>query len=264
MGKALELVSGFVTAPSTAFTAWTLASGNTLAVRNTDLAAKIALLEAWSDQQTAGNLRIRSPRLHDNVQGIRLFNVASEVAPLLQYDSPQMLIPQDLLTVEQTGSATAGDIESGSLLIYYDDLPGIEARLITEEELNTRALAIMATENTLALGTAGGYSGEETIVSEFDQWKANTDYALVGYQVSVECNCVRWRGSDSGNLGVGGPGNELRKDLTGNWFVYLSRRFNLPLIPVFNSANRFAVLIDGMQDENGADTTVTSIFIELK
>lgn len=263
MGKALELLTGFVTAPSSTFTPLTMAAGNTLNIRSAPIDSNILLLNAWSDQQTAGNLRIRSPRLHDNVQGIRLFSVASEVQPLLPYQMRQRLIPQDTLVAELTGSATAGDIETACLLIYYDNLPGIEANLMTAAEVRDKMLEVMATENTLALGTTGGYSGEESIVAEFDNFKANELYALLGYQVSVECACVRWRGSDTGNLGVGGPGNETFKRLTADWFMWLSDQTGLPTVPVFNSANRAAFLIDGAQDENGADTTVTHILARL-
>lgn len=260
---ALELITGFVTAPSTTFTAWTLASGNSLTIRNAPLETNIRLLSAWADQQTAGNLRIRSPRLHDNVQGIRLLAVASEVEPLLPMYGAQKLISQDTLTIEQTGSATAGDIETGAILVYYDQLPGIDARFLSPEDVNQRTVNLVGQENSLATGTTGGYSGEESIVAEFDNFKANTDYALLGYLVSAECASIRWRGTDTGNLGVGGPGNELRKQLTANWFVALSHAFGIPLIPVFNSANKNAILIDAAQDENGTDVIVTSIFAQL-
>ena len=263
MGKALELITGFVTAPGATFTPWTLAAGNSLTVRNAPLEKKVLLLQAWADNQAVGTLRIRSPKLHDNVQGIRLDITASDVVPLLVPEIVQVLFPQDVLVVEQTGSSAAGDIESGCLLVYYDELPGVEARFIDEATLKKRMRNIFTVENTLALGVSGGYSGEEAINSEFDLFKANTDYALVGYLVDVECACVRWRGSDVGNLGIGGPGNELMRQLTRHWFIGLSRFTGIPLIPVFNSANRAAILIDGAQDENGADPTVTSIFAEL-
>lgn len=263
MGKALEVITGFVTAPSTTFTGWTLASGNSLTIRNTQLEKKVWLLDAWADNQTPGVLRIRSPKLHDNVQGIRNTVTSSDVAPLLPSGQPQKLIPQDQLIVEQTGSAVAGDIESGALLVYYEDLTGSDARLATTEQVLARMVNQFTVENTLALGTAGGYSGEEAINAEFDLFKANTDYALLGYLVNVECCTVRWRGADTANLGVGGPGNPDERFLTRNWFMDLADRFKLPLIPVFNSANKNAILIDGAQDENGTDVTVTSIFAEL-
>lgn len=261
---ALEIIGGFATAPSTTFTAVTMFTGNSNTVRNCREEAPIKLLETWADVQGAGNTRIRSPRLHDNVQGIRLTNIVGETLPQLPCGLPQRLIPQDTLTIELTGSATAGDIESVALLVHYDELPGIEARLIDRAELLERMVSIMGNENSIATGTAGGWSGEEAINAEFDNFKANTDYALMGYLVSAECLAVRWRGSDTGNLGVGGPGNIEQRDVTSRWFVDLSDKFGMPLIPVFNSANKNAILVDCAQDENGTDVIVTSILAELR
>ncbi len=262
-GPALELLTGIATAPSTTFTAVTMASGNSNAVRNCDPNKMTRLLEAWADNQAAGNLRVRSPNLHDAVQGIRLGIIAGNVVPLLPTIGGQRLVPQDVLTIELTGSATAGDIETGCLLVYYEDLPGIAGRFLTPADLKARIKNVFTVENTLATGTAGGYSGEEAINAEFDLFKANTDYAILGYLVSAECAAVRWRGADTGNLGVGGPGDSGNYALTQEWFVRLSRLFEQALIPVFNSANKAGFLIDAAQDENGADVTVTTICAEL-
>lgn len=263
MGKALELITGFVTAPGTTFTPWTMAAGSSLTIRNAPLDKRVQLIQVWADNQGVGTLRIRSPKLHDNVQGIRLDLTVSEPLPLLPPGFMQLLFPQDALIAEHTGSAVAGDIETGCLLVYYEELPGIDAKFIDIATLKKRMRHIFPVENTLALGVAGGYSGEEAINAEFDLFKANTEYALMGYLVDAECACVRWRGADTGNLGVGGPGHEVFRDLTRDWFVHLTRYCELPLIPVFNSANRAGILIDGAQDENGVDVTVTSIFAEL-
>ena len=260
---ALELIGGQATQPSTTFTALTMNAGNSNTVRNTNSDVNPILLNAWTDCQAGGNLRIRSPRLHDNVQGIRLVSIIGEPWPLLPFGRSQNLISQDTLTLEITGSNTAGDIECAGFLIYYPELPGVNARFIDADELNTRGVNIMGQENTLATGTAGGWSGQEAINAEFDNFKANTDYALVGYLTSAECCSIRWQGADSGNLGVGGPGNIAPQMGTADWFRKLSDFYKLPLIPVFNSANKNAILIDAHQDENGADPTVTSIFVEL-
>lgn len=263
MPAALELVSGRAVAPSTNFTGLTVNAGNSLTVRAAEQGSFILLLQIWCDTQAAGTLRVRSPRLHDNVQGIRLDTVAGDVVPLLPWGLAQPLLSQDPLTVEITGSATAGDVEAVSMLVYYQDLPGSDARLAAWEEVAPRIRHVMTIENTLALGTSGDYSGEEAINSEFDQWRADTDYALLGYFVDTECCSIRWRGADLGNYGVGGPGEPGLRHITKDWFLLLSQAYGLPLIPVFNSDNRAGVLIDGFQDENGADPTVTSIFAEL-
>jgi hypothetical protein len=263
-GPALELLCGFVTAPSTTQTALTMGSGNSLIVRGVDEAEKPKLLQAWTDVQGAGVFRVRSPRMHDNVQGLRFATVVSDLAAFLPDGVPEILNPQDTLVADLSGSATAGDIESAALLVYYPRLSGIDSAFATYEEIAPRIVHIFPVENTLALGTAGGYSGEEAITAEFALQKANTEYALLGYLVTTECLAVRWRGSDIGNLGIGGPGDAERRQLTRRWFVDLGRAYGFATIPIFNSQNFGNVLIDGVQDENGADTTVTSIFAELR
>jgi len=259
----LELLTGFVTEPGTTLTALTMASGNSLTIRNATRDSKISLIQVWVDSQAAGIFRVRSPQLHDNVQGLRFRHVLSEVDPLMADGFAQPLKAQDTLVAELSGSATAGDIETACLLVYYADLPGINGRFIAPDALAERTCNILTIENTLSLGTSAGYSGEEAINAEFGLLKANTDYAILGYHVSAECAAIRYRGIDFGNLGLGGPGNEASKQLTGNWFARLSRRHNLPLIPIFNSANSAGVLVDGAQDENGDDVTLTTILCQL-
>lgn len=267
MGQGVEIISGFVTAPSTTFTALTMCTGNSLAIRSADMRSKAGLLAAWGTWQTAGVLRIRSPRIHDNQQGIRI--VGHATTPTDQYPLSafmQPLVPQDTLTVELTGSATSGDIEMASILVYYSDLPGIQGRFIGPDQLAAWGVNMMGQQVNLALTTSGDYTGQVAVnsLALCDQWKANTDYALVGGVVSAQCGCIRIQGVDTGNLGVGFPGATTAPDTTSGWFVNLSKAYGLPLIPVFNAANRGAILVDGQQDENGTDTTVTLFFVELR
>ena len=263
MGRVMEIVTGFVTAPDTTFTALTMAAQNSLTVRNTAIEADIKLLNAWVDSQGAGLMRIKSPQFHDNVQGLRLRHIASQVLPLLPASIPQKLVTQDTLVVELTGSATGGDIETACLLTVYDDLPGISGTYITAAELKERMVDLVTVENTIALGTSGGYSGDEAIDAEYDLLHVNKSYAILGYQVSAECACIRYRGSDFSPLGLGGPGNESFPHITTDWFVKLSEMHGEALIPVFDSANKGSVLIDGAQDENGTDVTVQTFLAEL-
>lgn len=264
MGKAMEIITSFATAISaTVYTALVPGAGNSLTVRNAKEGSRVLLLNAWGDWQTAGSIRLRSPRLHDNVQGIRFAMDAANLKTRMSWDYHQILIPQDTLTLEALATAVVGDIETACLLLYYDDLPGVDARFIGIEAVKSRMKHLVTVENTLSLGTAGGYSGEEAINAEFNLLRANTDYAVLGYQVSAQCACIRLRGSDFGNLGVGGPGALGEHWITQNWFSNLSRFTGLDLIPVFNSANVNSILIDGAQDENGVDVTVNLILAEL-
>ena len=238
-----------------------MATGDRLTIRNAPTPAY--LLNLWIHSQANGIIQITSPNLHDNVRGIRLGHVASQVKPLLPLGFKQKLIPQDTLVVKQTGSATSGDIDQGSLLIYYPNLPGIKATLTSPEIVKARMVNLLTVENTISTGTSGGYSGEEAINAEEDLLKANTYYALLGYLVDNRCATVGWRSPETGNLRIGAPGEPNMRSLTSRWFVYLSQMYKLPLIPVFNSANKANILIDVAQNEDGADVTVTSILAEL-
>ncbi len=261
---ALELIAGHTIAPGTTLTNITVNTGNSLTVRNAPIDTKIQMICSWALNQVPGTIQIRSPRLHDNVNGIQ-FNVTSADPDVLwPLNIPQNLISQDKINVLQSGSANAGDIEMSCLLIYYPELPGIAGRFINAEELKTRTKNIMTATNSITTNNTGDYSGEMAINSTQDNFKANTDYALIGYQTDFNCNCIRWRGADVGNIGVGGPGNGNDKALTRDWFLKLSLKYDLPLIPVFNSANKNSILIDAQVDENSANPTVNSIFSELE
>jgi hypothetical protein len=264
---ALEVVGGQVTAPSTTFTALTVNTGNTLTVRNSPRGAY--LLDVWGNfQGTAGIVRITSPRLHDNVNGIYLRPKAATVVPLKSRYA-QALVSQDTLAIEAQGSATGGDIEIVGFNWYYPDLPGSNGTFLHPGELATWGTGqIMAFENTISTGTAGGWSGAEAVNAEQDQFKANRWYAILGYVVQVASGnkpgSIQYISPDFGNLGVGGPGDDTYKIETRNYFVNLSAEYGVPLIPCFNAANKGATTIAAHQDENGADPIVNTICALLK
>lgn len=264
MGMAFEVITGFVTAPSTTLTALTMASGNSLTVRNTQDRVPVHILNTWVDAQGAGDLRITAPTMHDNVNGIRLGTVVGTVFPLLPMGFKERVFSQDTLSVVLSGSATAADIETAAILMLYNDLPGIQQNLITADQYRQRVVNHLTVQNTLALGTSGGYSGSEAINAEFDQFKANIDYAVLGYIVDTDLAVIRYNGTDLGNLGFGGPGDSSRPDFTMKYFMMLSDVYGVPAIPVFNSANRANFNIDGATDENGTDVKVTTLLAELR
>jgi len=263
MPHAIELVAGQVTNPAGAITALTMNAGNSATVRNADLNSKVALLQTWANFHNIGLWRIRSPKLHDNVQGIRFRIPVQQLDPLMVPGQWQRLVPQDTLTLELQSAAGAGVIEGAAMLIYYSDLPGNAARLITNDELLKRTVNVWTTEISIVPGVAGGYSGQVAINSTFDNFKANTDYALVGYQVDTRCTAVRFTSPDFSNLGIGGPGELTVRHLTSRWFYHLTQQYGIPLVPVFNAANKFGTLVDVMQDNGGSPVIVTVILHEL-
>lgn len=265
MGLALELIAAQGTNIGVGPTNLAAVASSTLTVRNARLDSRVILLQAWAKFQVSGFARIRSPKLHDNVRGIQFGVIAAESVPKLPVHFRQPLVPQDVLIFEGSTADAAGDIESLCALLYYEDLAGTAARLISAEDCYNRTQHIVTVHQTLATGATGGFSGEEAINAESDLLKANTDYALLGYVTDVEAAAVSWRGVDTGNLRVGGPATTPghNEEVTRSWFVNLAKAFAMPMIPVFNSANKGGILVDALQDEGGADVILTSIFAEL-
>ncbi len=264
MGKALDTILGGVTAVGSTLTALTLASGDSLTVKNAAANSKILLMDAWvQEKNLAGIFRVRSPRLHDNVQGIRSRVPSALVYPLLFPTKPQTLIAQDVLIAELSGSTTASAIDSAVLLIYYDDLPGVSGRLISPTDLASRFVETVIVETAITTGTTIGYGTTRALNADFDLLKANTDYALLGGYTDVRATLATLRGPDTGNLRVSFPGELNLKHLTAEWFVRLSNKTGLSLIPVFSSANKAATFAESFVSDAGGTVNANYVFAEL-
>ena len=261
---ALQVQTYQGTAINTTLAALTALSGDSLSVANFALGKTALLIQMWADVQAAGTARVRSPKMHDNVNGIRFDTIASDPRPLMPWGAAQPLYPNDTLIVELAGSATAGDIEYVALLEWFEDMPGVQGRLFDWAQIRPRIEQVLTVENTLATGSTAAYGGSEAINAEIDQFQQGVDYALLGFKVDAEAAVIGWRAVDFGNLRVGGPGEETEADVLSNWFVRLSNEYGRPMIPVFNGSNKASVLIDSVQDENGTDTTVTTWLARLR
>lgn len=263
MGLAMELISGRATAPGATLTALTMAAGNSLTVRNAALTADIRMLDMWALNNAAGIFRIRSPKLHDNVQGIRYRVVASDPVPMFPSGAYQKLTAQDTLIAEISGSAVGGQIEQGQALIWYADLPGSQARLANWSDIAPRVVNYLTVEVAVTPGVTGGYSGQVAINSTFDLLQANTDYAILGGMTDVLCAAVRITSPDFANFGVGFPGFLNNRNFPGRFFKELNLMTGQPTIPIFNSANKNGTLVDVVQNQAGTAVNVTLILVQL-
>ena len=263
MPLAMELVSGQATAPGATLTGLTMAAGNSLTVRFANPTSDVRLVQLWANNNAAGIFRIRSPKLHDNVQGIRYRIQATDPIPVLCWGSWQKLTPQDTLIAEISGTATGGQIETGHMLIWYADLPGSNARLANWTDIVSRIVNILTVEVAITPGVTGGYSGQVAINSTFDLLQANTDYALLGGTVDARCGAVRVTGPDFANFGVGFPGITVDRSITAQWFANLNEQLGVPTIPIFNSANKAGTLVDIVQNQAGTSVNVDLVVAQL-
>jgi hypothetical protein len=263
-GPALDTITATGTAIGAALAAATVASGDSLQVKNQVNNVPAWMLQLWTDHQVAGEVRVRSPKFHDNVDAIRSRTQIGDLSPLLPWALPQPLYPQDVLVVELAGSAVAGDIESAVLQVYYPDLPGQNARLATWDQVKARYVNIVGQRIAITLGSTAGYNGARAINADTDLLKANTDYAVMGMTTNTEAAAICLRGPDTGNLRVSVPGEPGLVHHTNYWFKRLAIAYNLPLIPIINSANKGGTLIDCVNDENGGTANVVVWLAELK
>lgn len=264
MPACLDTVTSTGTAIGATLAATTAASGDSLTVKNAAPNSDIFLLNFWTDVQVAGSVRIRSPKMHDNVDAIRTRTQIGVLKPLLPFGQPQRLYSQDTEIVELAGSAVAGDIESVVQQIYYADLPGQQSRMMTWDQVKQKMKNTIGVRLAITLGTSAGYNGARALNADVDLLKANQDYAVLGMTTDVEAAAICLRGPDTGNLRVSVPGEPDLVEDTAGWFRLLSLHYGLPLIPVINSANKGGTLVDAVNDENGGTANVVVWLVELQ
>src|SRR5260370_11560102 len=260
MGVALEILTGAITNLAS-LTAVTMNSTDSLTVRYADPTKKIWLLGTglMTDAQgAAGLMEIKSPKLHDNVHGIRLRTAGTFVPTnLLTEGQPQRLYAQDTLSWQIAGNSGAASVNPAWLLLYYEDLQGIAARLIDIPTMKARAVELFTVETQLTGVATGAYSAGVALNANFDFFKPNTDYALMGYTLDKVCSSVHLRGADTCNIPIGRPGNITCPHVTAEWFVRLTDWFGIPLIPTFNSAAKAGIFADVVTDHNAVTLNLT-------
>lgn len=234
--SALEVVTGRVLNPGATITALTANTNNSFTVRDFPESSAAYLEGVWSQNATAGVTRVHSARFHDDVQGIRYRSPAASVRNFLADEAEQRLYPNDVLRFEQSGGGAETD--SSALLIYYNELPGIAAKLAMWEQIKPQIVNLLTVEvPVVGPVTAGDWSAGTVITTLTDLLKSDTNYAILGYQTDTNCLAVGWSSTDTGNLRVGGPGPTEAIE-TRDWFVSLAKNHGTPHIPVFNSNNR--------------------------
>jgi hypothetical protein len=265
MPRALEIIAGFVTNPGATLTTLTPSTGLSTTIRGTDTSKGTWLLSAWAFNATAGELRITSPRLHDQIQGIRNRITAALAAPIVSGHADgafsQRLYSQDNITVQLSGGGA--ELDTAALLIGYDDLTGVAGRFIDHPTLKKNGINIVTVEVTLTAVATGNFGGGVAINSSFDNLIANTDYAIVGGMTDTRGCAIRVTGVDLGNLGVGFPAEPSLRDETINWFQQLSLAYNAPYIPVINSANKTATNVDVQTNGAGGTYIVNLQLVQL-
>lgn len=260
MPRALVVNAGFFTAAGAGNAAATPMGGDTFNVAN--FTSGSAYLEAiWAEGASTNWVSVKSARMHDANQGIRLQTLANLVKNLLPFGTDQPLQSGDNPTV--TISETAAATGAVALMYSYDDLSGANPRLGSWADVQPRIKNISGVEVDLqAIAAIGQYSPGDPINKTFDNFKADADYALLGYVTAASVLALSVAGQDTGNLKVGGPG--IADPLvTADWFVKLSEGTGRPCIPIIAANNKGGTLVYQTDNTAHAAQNVSLIFAEL-
>lgn len=263
MGKALQLVSGYVTAPSTTYTAVTPSPNDLLAVNDYANGSQAWLVNAWLDCPTGGSLRMRSPNFHDDVNGIELVIPTAAPIALMNGYSVQRLQSNDTLTVEIKNTSSNAPA-AGTMLHYYENLPGADAQLFPWEAIRGNIAELMTCRVSVNnSGTAGTYGGAAAMTALQNLFKANGYYALLGWTANKSLTSVGVTGTDTSNRRVGGPGTTPDVFDTREWFIEQSRQTGFPCIPVYKTQNLQSTVVDCIDIEGSGATIIEFLFARL-
>lgn len=260
MPNAVQTIAGFFTAAGAGTGVATPAPGDTFQVPSFDLNSK-----AWLEQVSANGasldfVRIRSPRLHDNNQGLRIFIGANQNRALLPWGNGEVLYPSDAPVVEIDETAAA----TGAILVTYgyDDLPGISPRLAHWSDVQPRIVHVMGCEVDVTSGAIGAWGASSALNSSFDNFEAGADYALLGYTCSAGTLGIAVTGKDTGNLKVGGPGSADPIDVK-DYFIKWSDMTGRARIPIIAANNKGSTVLQNVDSTAAKAVKVTLYLAQL-
>jgi hypothetical protein len=260
MPRALQTIAGFFTAGAAGTNIVTPAAGDTFTVPSFALSSQAYLENIYASGATVDFIRVRSPRLHDANQGLRLWVGSTPRRSMLPYGMNETLYPSDTPTVEIDATGAGSN---GVLATYgFTDLPGVSPRLAMWADVQPRIVHVMGCEVDVTSGAIGTWGASSAINSSFDNFEAGADYAWLGYSMSVACLGIAMTGKDTGNLKIGGPGASDDYEST-NFFITMSNESGRPCIPIIAANNKGSTVLQNVDVAAATATKVTLLLAQL-
>lgn len=235
-------------------------SGDSLAVRSFDPPAWARLEGVTLMGSSVEQVRILSPRLHDNVTGITFESAESPTQFLLPKDVGEALYSSDTLTVQASAAASSDTI--AALNVYYSDLSGVDQKLATWEQVKSSLIRYKTMEVAVTTSATIGAWTDTVITTTENQLKADYSYALLGFESTVAVGVVGLKGPATGNMRVCAPGSTETLEMT-SYFIEMGLRHGTPHIPVFKANDRAATNISVAANTASVSTHVYAILAQL-
>lgn len=260
MPNAIQTIAGFFTAVGAGTSAATPAPGDLFTVPSFAVSSKAYLEKLAASGATVDWVRIRSPRLHDANQGLRIRVTGTLRRELIPFGVQEQLYPSDtpIVEIDATGAGSNGLIFSYA----FDDLPGVQPLMDTWENIKPRIVHVMGCEVVLTSGAIGAWGASAAVNSSFDNFEAGANYAWLGYEVGQPCLGIAMTGKDTGNLKIGGPGASDPVE-THEYFIRWDRSVTQPRIPVIQANNRGSTVMQNVDIAAGTVSPVTLYLAQL-
>lgn len=184
--------------------------------------------------------RVTSPRMHDNVTGLTFQSGEAPTQFLLPAEIGEPMYSVDTLAVSADAAASSDSLVA--LEVFYSNLPGIDAQLKTWHEIKSRFIRTKVMEVSVTTSATPGTWVDTVITTTENQLKADYEYALLGFEASAAISVMGLKGPATGNLRICCPGSSETLDIT-SYFIWMSERHGLPMIPVFKANDRGATNI---------------------
>lgn len=237
MGLAIDTIAFGVTNPGAAPASdnTTIATGDSKTVRNFAPTSRARLDFVCRQGASAGFIGLKSPRLHDVSRGLQWILSETPSTILMPRETGQPVYGADILQITVSGGGA--EVDGGAAGIYYYDMPGVTAVLKSPADILPNIVNVKPTEVDCAVSATANAWVDTAINATENLLKANTYYAVLGYETDTAAGAVGVKGPETGNLRICGPG-AISGFLLSDYFVAMSYWHNAPYIPVFNANNR--------------------------
>lgn len=260
MGLGIDTIVGSIANPGAAGAAVTMQTGDSSTVRNFAQAAKARLDFVGRQGTTAGFVEIKSPRFHDVSRGLHWIFNETPAVQLMPPMTGQPVYGADVLTINVSGGTAETDgVAAG---IYYTDIPGISAILKSASDILPNVVNIKPIEVDCTQGASAFLWVDTAITATENLLKANTYYAILGYDTDTAALAIGVKGPETGNLRIAGPGS-TSTFFTDQYFLYMNEKHQVPYVPIFNANNRNNFFVSVSQLATGGTTKVMLNVAEL-
>jgi hypothetical protein len=261
MARVLRSFAGFFTAAGAGINPATLVAGGTGTLAVDAFSSGKCYLEAlWAAGATTDFVRVRSPRMHDANQGLRLVVGPTPEASLIPFGSDIQVYSSDVPTydIDATGAGTGVIVGTYG----YDDFGSGSTKLASWDEVRPRILDVFANQFAVTAGAIGAWGAGVALNNATDNLKADFDYALLGYTCSAAVAAFAINGADTGNFDIAMPGR-ISPFETRNYFMELGSWSGRPCIPVIQSNNRAGTIVKSTDSAAGTVSQLSLILARL-